>query len=129
MELRKNKNNEINEYVIVYPPIKNISEMTDTKKYLSFFSKTSKRGSLYNPTKNNQLILEEEKENINEKEKEPNEKYNCYLINKDIQLRNNNSKRTQDIKHALENFLRHSDLIENISKLFEEFRDNLMNQK
>ena len=69
MELRKNKNNEINEYVIVYPPIKNISEMTDTKKYLSFFSKTSKRGSLYNPTKNNQLILEEEKENIDEKEK------------------------------------------------------------
>ena len=129
MELRKNKNNEINEYVIVYPPIKNISEMTDTKKYLSFFSKTSKRGSLYNPTKNNQLILEEEKENINEKEKEPNEKYNCYLINKDIQLRNNNSKRTQDIKHALENFLRHSDLIENISKLFEEFRDNLMKIK
>ena len=129
MEFKKIQNNEINEYIIVYPPIKQINDLTETKNFLSLFSKSSKRGSVIIPQNINQLIIEEEKEKSNEKDKEQNEKYDYYLINKDIQLRNNNSKRTQDIKHALENFLRHSDLIEKISKFFEEYRENLMKIK
>ena len=82
---------------------------------------------------NTSLNLEDE--NIKEKEKEKNKiknkniEYNCFLIEKDIQLRNNKSKRTGDIKIALENFLRKSDLIEEIKKFFEELRENSLKKE
>ena len=138
---------EINEYVQVYPSIKNIFESSDSKKYLYLFSqKTYKRASFI-PTSqinkitnnrkysrqmsNSSLNVEMEKEFDKdiEKEKKLNEKRDYFLINKDIQLRKNKSKRTQDIKHALESFLRQSDLIEKTAKFFEEYRDNLNQMK
>jgi len=138
---------EINEYVQVYPSIKNIFESSDSKKFLYLFSqKTYKRASFI-PTSqinkitnnrkysrqmsNSSLNVEMEKEFDKdiEKEKKLNEKRDYFLINKDIQLRKNKSKRTQDIKHALESFLRQSDLIEKTAKFFEEYRDNLNQMK
>ena len=143
MENKKiNPQNEVNEFVVVYPPIKEINDLTDTKKYLMFFTKVAKRSSFLgtpikdytkvkNRNSNNSINYEKEKHKELDKgqEKNENDKNNYYLIDKDINLRNSKLKRTQDIKHALENFLRISDLIEKISKFFEEFRDNLMKTK
>ena len=135
---------EINEYIIVYPPIRQINDSSDTKEYLSLFSKAPKRNSLVMPFEfrqtlkkrkrsNNSFNLEKEDEKHKELDLEQNinqnEKYNIFLINKDIELRKAKSKRTQDIKHALESFFRKSDLIERLTKFFEEFRDNLMKIK
>ena len=146
----ENKNkfpqNEVNEYVVVYPPIKEINDLTDTKQFLALFSRIPRRSSILNPQMkdflkiqnlnsnnliNSQKEPEKSKEQNKNKDQEKNEteKYNCFLINKDINLRKNKLKRSTDIKNALEIFLRKSDLIEKITKYFEEFRENLMNIK
>ena len=131
---------EINEYIQVYPQIKNIFDPGESQKYLYLFSqKVSKRASFLPQHQNpihmlrpkfslsNTLINKViEKDFLKEVNKEKSyEKLNYYLINKDIQLRKNNSKRTQDIKHALETFLRESDLIKKITNFFEEYRESL----
>ena len=135
---------EINEYIQVYPQIKNIFDPGESQKYLYLFSqKVSKRASFLPQHQNpihmlrpkfslsNTLINKGiEKDFLKEVNKEKSyEKLNYYLINKDIQLRKNNSKRTQDIKHALETFLRESDLIKKITNFFEEYRENLSQAK
>ena len=90
---------EINEYIIVYPPIRQINDSSDTKEYLSLFSKAPKRNSLVMPFEfrqtlkkrkrsNNSFNLEKEDEKHKELDLEQNinqnEKYNIFLINKDI---------------------------------------------
>ena len=119
------KINEIqNENILVYPPIKTVLEYSESKKYLSFFTKriSNKRTSeksFFNNIKNTEQI-KEVKEN---KEKEENDTIiedEMFLINKGIEQAKTNSKRTGDVKSALENFLRKSNLIEKIIKFFEE---------
>ena len=136
------------EFLQVYPPIKPKTDLTDNNKYLSFFSRASNKVGISNqPTQtfepiiknhdstknltNNSNILDNGKENEEEKEKEKNinEIYDCYLIEKDIQLKNNKSRRTADIKFALGNFFRRSDPIEKIRKFFEEFQEKSMKLK
>ena len=169
----ENKNsvsdNKINEFIQVYPPIKPKTDFNENKKYLSFFSKGSKRASFLIPQfqlseiqnssnkKRNSLIekkstsikdskiknIKDSKrksmpnnafniENVKDNQKENknrNEEYNCYFIEKDIQLRKNKSRRTGDIKIALESFLRKSDLIERIRKFFEELKENSLKRE
>ena len=132
---------KINEFILVYPPIKQINDLSESKKYLSLFKKAPKRHSsvksfeindIIKNNDNNNNVLNIEKEIEKEKTKEEKEKekenFNC-LIEKDIYLRKINLKRTLDIKHALENFLRQSDLIAKITKYFEEYRENVIKSK
>ena len=133
---KKVSNIQVNEYILVYPHIKQINDYSDTRKYLTFFGRPSKKFSFNyqsekdeSKTRNSKNSINIEKEKIKDLEKkieknknnENDISNNYYLINKDIELRNSNLKRTQDIKYALENFLRKSDLIEKNSKFFEEF--------
>ena len=136
------------EFLQVYPPVKEKTDLADNNKYLSFFSKASYKVTLSNvpvyafesrkkvqdPSKNltnnsKTLEKEEEKEEQNEKEKNLNEIYDCYLIEKDIHLRKNKSRRTADIRYALGNFFRKSEPIEKIRKFFEEFQQKSLKLK
>ena len=49
-----------------------------------------------------------------------------FLINKALEQKESKSKRTGDIKSALENFLKKSDLFEKITKFFEETREKIV---
>ena len=136
------------EFLQVYPPVKPKTDLTDNNKYLSFFSKTSNKIHINNqpvyafespkkeqdPSKNltnSSKALEngETKEELNEKEKNINEIYDCYLIDKDIHLKSIKYRRTADIKYALGNFFRKSEPIEKIRKFFEEFQQKSMKLK
>ena len=138
MESNKDITNiQANEYILVYPHIKQVNDYSDTKKFLTFFRKPPKKSSFIYQSEKDVTKMHSSKKSLNiEKEKlkdlekkldqdkdknNDNDISNYYLINKDIELRNSNLKRTLDIKHALENFLRKSDLIEKIGKFFEEF--------
>ena len=136
------------EFFQVYPPVKPKTDLSDNNKYLSFFSKTSNKVPLNNqpayafeslkndqdPSKNltnNSKPVENEKKEEEEKEREKNNNgiYDCYLIEKDIQLKINKSRRTADIKYALGNFFRKSEPIEKIRKFFEEFKQKSLKLK
>lgn len=135
------------EFLQVYPPVKPKTDLADNNKYLSFFSKTSNKVTLDNQPDyafeslkneqdsknltNNSKTLEngKEEEKETEKEKNINEIYDCYLIEKDTQLKINKSRRTPDIKYALKNFFRKSEPIEKIRKFFEEFKKKSLKLK
>ena len=134
--------NKIKEFILVYPPIKQTNDLFDSKIYLSLFAKPAKKSSLIKLSDINELIKNYKNNNNKsftnneiEIKKLLNKKENTkksdiyYLIDKDIELKKNKFKRTSDIKHALEIFLRHSDLIEKITKFFEEFRENSIKVK
>ena len=108
-----------NENIIVYPPIKITSEYYESKKYLSFFSK-----KISNRIPSEKIEQNNNQDSTKEKEKDSNS-YNSiedelFLINKGIEQMQTKSKRTNDVRSALESFLRKSDLIVKITKFFEE---------
>ena len=108
-----------NENIIVYPPIKITSEYYESKKYLSFFSK-----KISNRIPSEKIGQNNNQDSTKEKEKDSNS-YNSiedelFLINKGIEQMQTKSKRTNDVRSALESFLRKSDLIVKITKFFEE---------
>ena len=127
MEVIPNKTEEINENIQIYPKIKTVSDHSESKRFLSLFSKkisnkiSLEQIDIYN-SKNSELI----------KEKEHNPNYmedEYYLINKCIEQCKTKTKRTGDVKTALENFLRKSDLIEKINKFFEEKEKQINKEK
>ena len=116
MEIDSKISEEQNENIKVYPSIKSAIDYSESKKYLPLFSKkiSNKASSNSVSISNNQEIVKENEHNLNNTEDE------MYLINKGLEQAKTKSKRTGDIKSALENFLRKSDLIEKIIKFFEE---------
>ena len=120
MEITPKKAEEINENIQVYPPIKTIFDYSESKKYLSLFSKKS--NNKLSTDSNNSEQMKDNAQNSNNLEEE------LFLINKSIEQNKKNLKRTGDIKCALENFLRKSDLIEKITKFFEE-KEKLINKE
>ena len=127
MEVIPNKTEEINENIQIYPKIKTVSDHSESKRFLSLFSKkisnkiSLEQIDIYN-SKNSELIKEKE-HNPNNMEDE------YYLINKCIEQCKTKTKRTGDVKTALENFLRKSDLIEKINKFFEEKEKQINKEK
>lgn len=127
MEVITNKTEEINENIQVYPPIKTISDNSESKRFLSLFSKkisnkiSLDQTDIYN-SKNSELIKEKEQNPINMEDE-------YFLINKCIEQCKTKSKRTCDVKTALENFFRKSDLIEKITKFFEEKEKQINKEK
>ena len=128
MEIGPNKTEEINEYIQVYPPFKSISDYSESKRFLPLFSKKiSNKTSLeqidsIHNSKNTELIKEKEQNQINIEDE-------YFLINKGIEQNKTKSKRTGDVKLALENFFRKSDLIEKITKFFEEKEKSINKEK
>ena len=120
MELTSKNEEEINENIQVYPPIKKVFDNSESKKYLSFFSKKS-NGKIFSDS-NNSEQLRDSIPNTNILEDE------LFLINKSIEQYKKNLKRSGDIKSALEIFLRKSDLIEKITKFFED-KEKLINKE
>ena len=120
MEITSNNKEEINENILVYPPIKKIFDNSESKKYLSLFSKKSNSKTFsdsinseqFKESMQNSIILEDEH----------------FLINKSIEQSKKNLKRSGDIKSALEIFLRKSDLIQKITKFFED-KEKLINKE
>ena len=116
---------QLNEKIQVYPLIKTNTDTSENKKYLYLFSKKS----------SNKLPTEKNTKNINnsdnidqskEKENISSIEDDMFLINKALEQKESKSKRTGDIKSALENFLKKSDLFEKITKFFEETREKIV---
>ena len=104
---------ELKESIQVYPTIKPIIEEAESKKYLYFFCKKTETKNKQEKLDNKKISKEKEQNHLDKEEE-------YYLINKGLEQEKTKSKRTNDIKSALENFLKNSDLIEKISKLLEE---------
>ena len=119
MENDSKMDKDQNENILVYPPIKAIIDNSESKKFLSLFSKklnnkiSSDKFDSNNSQKNSELIKEKNPnpDNVNDE---------IFLLNKGIEQEKTKSKRTGDVISALENFLRKSDLIQKIIKFFEE---------
>ena len=128
MEIDSELNEEKNENIQIYPPIIQGTVYPESKKFLSFFSKkisnkiSSDNLDSISNRKSLDLIKEKE-QNLNNLEEA------LALINKGIEQSKTKSKRSGDIKTALENFLRKSDLIEKIIKFFEEHNRDKSKQK
>ena len=120
MEITSKNEEEINENILVYPLIKNIFENSESKKYLSLFSKKSNSKTFSDSINSEQFKESMQNSTILEDDH--------FLINKFIELSKKNLKRSGDIKSALEIFLRKSDLIEKITKFFEE-KEKLINKE
>ena len=128
MEIDSELNEEKNENIQIYPPIIQGTVYPESKKFLSFFSKkinnkiSSDNLDSISNRKSLDLIKEKEQNSNNLEEA-------LALINKGIAQSKTKSKRSGDIKTALENFLRKSDLIEKIIKFFEEHNRDKSKQK
>ena len=128
MEIDSELNEEKNENIQIYPPIIQGTVYPESKKFLSFFSKkinnkiSSDNLDSISNRKSLDLIKEKEQNSNNLEEA-------LALINKGIEQSKTKSKRSGDIKTALENFLRKSDLIEKIIKFFEEHNRDKSKQK
>ena len=119
MESNSKINEEQNENIQVYPPVKSSIDNSESKKFLHLFSK--KPGNKIPTDKCDSNSNSKNTENNKEKEPSPiNLEDELFLIYKGMEQSKKNTKRTGDIKSALENFLRKSDLIEKIIKFFEE---------
>ena len=111
MENDSKINERENENIQVYPPVKSSIDNSESKKFLHLFSK--KTGNKIPSDKRDSNSNPKNTENTQEKEQKPiNLEDELFLINKGIEQSQRKSKRTGDIKSALENFLRKSDLIE-----------------
>ena len=119
METTSKKEEDINENIQVYPPIKTILDYSENQKYLSLFSKKSGHKS---SDSNNSEQIKDNIQNLGNIEDE------LFLINKGIEQTKKNIKRSGDIKSALESFLRKSDLIVRIAKFFED-KEKLINKE
>jgi CRP-like cAMP-binding protein len=127
MEISSKIKEEQNEKIQVYAPIKFTTDYSESKKYLNLFSKrlSIKYPSdiLYSIYNSNDLSVVKEKElNYNKRESD------LFLIYKGIEQAKAKTKRSNDVKTALENFLRKSDLIIKITKFFEE-KQKLINKE
>ena len=129
MENDSKMDKDQNENILVYPPIKAIIDNSESKKFLSLFSKklnnkiSSDKFDSNNSQKNSELIKEKNPnpDNVNDE---------IFLLNKGIEQEKTKSKRTGDVISALENFLRKSDLIQKIIKFFEEnYREKSKHRK
>ena len=128
MENDSKINERQNENIQVYPPVKSSIDNSESKKFLHLFSK--KTGNKIPSDKRDSNSNPKNAENNQEKEQKPiNLEDELFLINKGIEQSQRKSKRTGDIKSALENFLRKSDLIEKIIKFFEENNREKTRQK
>ena len=117
-----------NEKIQIYPPIKPGIDYLESKKYLPFFSK--KISNKIPLDKQDSISISKNSETTKEKEQNLNNiEDEMFLINKGIEQERTKSKRTGDIKSALENFLRKSDLIVKIEKFFEENNREKSRQK
>ena len=119
MEISSKIKEEQNEKIQVYAPIKYTIDYSESKKYLNLFSKrlsikypSDIRYSIYNS--NDLSIIKEKELNYYKRESD------LFLIYKGIEQAKAKTKRSNDVKTALENFLRKSDLIIKITKFFEE---------
>ena len=120
---------EKNENIQIYPPVKQGIGYLESKKFLPFFAKrTSSKLSVAEILDSVSIsksieFMKENQQNLNNLEEE------LFLINKGIEQARTKSKRSSDVKTALENFLRRSDLIEQIIKFFEEHNRDKSKQK
>ena len=120
---------EKNENIQIYPPVKQGIGYLESKKFLPFFAKrTSSKLSVVEILDSVSIsksieFMKENQQNLNNLEEE------LFLINKGIEQARTKSKRSSDVKTALENFLRRSDLIEQIIKFFEEHNRDKSKQK
>ena len=127
MEISSKIKEEQNEKIQVYAPIKFTTDYSESKKYLNLFSKrlsikypSDIRYSIYNS--NDLSIIKEKELNYYKRESD------LFLIYKGIEQAKVKTKRSNDVKTALENFLRKSDLIIKITKFFEE-KQKLINKE
>ena len=127
MEISSKIKEEQNEKIQVYAPIKFTTDYSESKKYLNLFSKrlsikypSDIRYSIYNS--NDLSIIKEKELNYYKRESD------LFLIYKGIEQAKAKTKRSNDVKTALENFLRKSDLIIKITKFFEE-KQKLINKE
>ena len=127
MEISSKIKEEQNEKIQVYAPIKFTTDYSESKKYLNLFSKrlsikypSDIRYSIYNS--NDLSIIKEKELNYYKREND------LFLIYKGIEQAKAKTKRSNDVKTALENFLRKSDLIIKITKFFEE-KQKLINKE
>ena len=105
MEISSKIKEEQNEKIQVYAPIKFTTDYSESKKYLNLFSKrlsikypSDIRYSIYNS--NDLSIIKEKELNYYKRESD------LFLIYKGIEQAKAKTKRSNDVKTALENFLK-----------------------
>ena len=111
MENSSKKEQEISEFLNIYPPLSLFHNSAETKKFLAYFNrvstrlKTIRKSTRKNTSKNNST-------------KYSNNETNIFLIDKAIEQQENNMHHSQDIKEALKLFLYHSNLISKLKNYF-----------
>ena len=111
MEKNSKKEQEISEFLNIYPPLSLFHNSAETKKFLAYFNrvstrlKTIRKSTRKNTSKNNST-------------KHSNNETNIFLIDKAIEQQENNMHHSQDIKEALKSFLYHSNLISKLKNYF-----------
>ena len=127
---------DFEEFIKIYPPLTPKMDKSNYKTFSNFFKKKEKEDKKVETQKRKEINnLEsnviDEKDEINNYGEQNNKKYeeseeDWYLINKGIDLQNKKRKRTNDIKEALECFFAQSNLINKLSRYFNEFQSELI---
>ena len=128
------------DFLKIYPPITPKMDKSNYKTFSNFFKRKEKEEKKVEIQKNEEInsnllskVIDEKEElindnEINKKRYEASEE-DWYLINKGIDLQNKKRKRTSDIREALGCFFIQSNLINKLSKYFQEFQSELISPK
>ena len=114
--MEKSQTPSISEFLQIYPPISSKTPLSETKKYLVYFSRMSlKRKSTRRSTYRKSTLS---KQNSSNNTNPDFEFGNSFLIDKAIEQQNNGFPRSQEIKDSLKSFLYQSNLISKLKNYF-----------